>query len=88
MTSKLHFIDFKPAVTTKKFWTGNEFEPTTVVLERANDWIRSNYNREIINVETLLLPMTDVNAKNTSAQRINMHSGFVYMLQVIRVWYK
>lgn len=88
MINEINYIDFEPEVTTKSFWMGNEYEPTTVVLERVNEWIRKNYNFKIINVETMLVPTMRYNKKKSNTKRMNMGGGYVYMIEVVRVWYQ
>lgn len=88
MTNELFFIDFEPKVVGKSFWSGKEYEPTSALLERVNEWVRKNYNRRIINVETLMVPTTAYDKEPKGVKKINMHAGVVYMVQVVRVWYQ
>ncbi|WP_438961258.1 hypothetical protein [Nonlabens sp.] len=88
MINEINYIDFEPEVITKSFWKGNEYESTKEVLERVNEWIRKNYNSKIINVETMLMPNMRYNKKNSNTKTINMSGGYVYMIEVVRVWYK
>ena len=88
MTNEINYIDFEPEVINKSFWSGNDYEPTKVVLERANEWIRKNYNSKIINVETLLVPTMSYTKKKANTKRMNMSGGYVYMIEVVRVWYQ
>jgi hypothetical protein len=88
MTNEINYIDFEPKVATKSFWKGNNYESTKVVMERVNEWVRKNYNSKIINVETLIVPVSGDNKKEHNAKRLNMQGGYVYMIEVVRVWYQ
>ncbi|PPK93322.1 hypothetical protein LY01_02607 [Nonlabens xylanidelens] len=88
MTNEIHFIDFEPQVTGTTFWQGKTYESKELVLERANQWIRKNYNNKIVNVETILLPVSNKTGKKNTTSKINMHAGHVYLIQVMRVWYQ
>ena len=88
MTNEIHFIDFEPQVIKKSFWSGNDYESTEVVLDRVNEWIRKNYNFKIINVETLLVPTMSYTKKKANTKKMNMSGGYVYMIEVVRVWYQ
>jgi len=88
MINEINYIDFEPEVVSKSFWKGNNYETTDVVMERVNDWVRKNYNTKIINVETLLLPTMTYNKQKQTTRKINMQGGYVYMIEVVRVWYK
>jgi hypothetical protein len=88
MLDRIQYIDFKPEVIDKSFWKGNNYEHLDRVMERVNDWIRKNHNNEIINVETIQLVDNKLQKKNDPSSRINAGGSYIYMLQVIRVWYK
>lgn len=88
MTNKINYIDFEPEVISKSMWKGSKYELTTVVLERANEWIRKNYNLKIMNVETLVVPRMSHSKKKGENVRMNLGGGIVYMIEVIRVWYQ
>ncbi len=88
MINEINYIDFKPQVINKSFWGSKTYEDHSVIMERLNEWVRKNYNREIINIETLILPITANGSQTTNATKLNMHSGIVHMIQTIRVWYK
>jgi hypothetical protein len=88
MTNEIYYLDFEPQVIDKNFWGTVTFENNDVVMQRVNDWVRKNYNREIINVETMILPKSTNSSKNLNVSKINMHSGIVHMIQTIRIWYK
>ncbi|MGJ8684875.1 MAG: hypothetical protein ACSHWW_09630 [Nonlabens sp.] len=88
MTNEINYKDFEPQVLEKKFWSGSSYESTQMVLERVNEWIRKNYNMKIINVETLLVPTMNYTKKKTNAKKLNMGGGYVYMIEVVRVWYQ
>lgn len=88
MINELHYIDFEPQIVSKSFWKGNDYESTAIVMERVNEWVRRNYNSKIINVETLLVPITPFAKKEKNAKKLSMQSGYVYMIEVIRVWYQ
>ncbi|WP_405377655.1 hypothetical protein [Nonlabens sp. Asnod3-A02] len=88
MTNEIHFIDFEPQVLEKSFWGTKTYESTEIVMQRVNEWVRKNYNREIINVETLIAPKTPNSTKSSNANKLNMQAGIVYMIETIRVWYK
>lgn len=88
MTNEIYYIDFEPQVIDKNFWGTVTYENNDVVMQRVNDWVRKNYNREIINVETMILPKSTNPSKNLNVSKLNMHSGIVHMIQTIRVWYK
>lgn len=88
MTNAIHYIDFEPQVTEKKFWKGNIYEPTSAVMERVNTWVRKNYNHNIVNVETIMMPKPAYGAGYSGAHKLNMHGGHIYLVEVVRVWYK
>ncbi|GAK94288.1 hypothetical protein JCM19298_1416 [Nonlabens ulvanivorans] len=89
MTNKINYIDFEPQVINKNFWGGSKtYENNEVVMERVNEWVRKNYNREIINMETLILPKSANTTYSANASKLNMQGGIVYMIQTIRIWYK
>ncbi|WP_405369067.1 hypothetical protein [Nonlabens sp. Asnod2-A12] len=88
MTNEIHFIDFEPQVLEKKFWTGRVYENQNQVMVRLNEWTRKNYNNEIINIETVVVPKHPHVKNDKKQNRLNMHGGHVYMIQVLRVWYK
>ncbi len=87
MTNEINYIDFEPQVLEKNFWGTKTYETTIIVVERANEWIRKNYNRKIINVETIIVPKSNKSLKNTNTNKLNMQGGIVYMIETIRVWY-
>jgi hypothetical protein len=88
MINKIQYFDFEPKVIDKSFWGVKTYESQPVVMERVNEWVRRNYNHEIINVETIVLHKSSTGDKNINASRLNMHSGIVHLIQLIRVWYK
>ena len=88
MTNEINYIDFEPKIAAKSFWKGNNYESTKVVMERVNEWVRKNYNSKIINVETLLVPDSGRKKKEQNVKRLNMQGGYVYMIEVVRVWYQ
>lgn len=88
MTNKIYYIDFEPQVLDKSFWKGNNYEALPLVMDRVNEWVRKNYNYEIINVETLLIPKSSYEKNTGDVKKVNMASGQVYLLQVVRVWCK
>lgn len=88
MTNKIYYIDFEPQVLDKSFWKGNNYEEMPLVMERVNEWIRKNYNNEILNIETLMIPTTSYDKNVGNIKRVSMNGGYVYLLQVVRVWYK
>mgnify|MGYP003671527283 CR=1 FL=1 len=88
MTNKINYIDFEPQVINKNFWGSKTYENNEVVMERVNEWVRKNYNQEIINIETLILPKSANTTHSANASKLNMQGGIVYMIQTIRVWYK
>jgi hypothetical protein len=88
MTNEIYYLDFEPQVIDKNFWGTVTFENNDVVMQRVNDWVRKNYNREIINVETMVLPKSTTPTNNINVSKLNMHSGIVHMIQTIRIWYK
>ncbi len=90
MTTSIHFIDFEPKPLESSFWKGAKYESMEVTLKRVNEWIRKNYNRTIINVETVILPniyKKDV-ATTVEVQSYYTNGHVVHSFQVIRVWYK
>ncbi len=88
MINKILYKDFEPKVLDKSFWGGSSYEPMETVMERVNEWIRKNYNNEIINVETVQLPANPSQRPNSSTSKLNSGGGYIYLLQVVRVWYK
>ncbi|OUS16512.1 hypothetical protein A9Q93_05715 [Nonlabens dokdonensis] len=88
MTNEINYIDFEPQILEKNFWGNKTYETTSMVMERVNEWVRKNYNREIINVETIIVPKSSSSLKNTNTSKLNMQGGIVYMIETIRVWYK
>ena len=88
MTNEINYIDFEPQILEKKFWSGNNYESTKVVVERANEWVRENYNFKIINVETLIIPIHPNKKRKRDDHKISSHAGYVYMIEVVRVWYQ
>lgn len=88
MTNKINYIDFEPKMLEKSFWGTKTYETTEIVMERVNDWVRDNYNHEIINVETVIIPNSTYQSKNSNVNKLNMHSGIVHMIETIRIWYK
>jgi hypothetical protein len=90
MTNSIHFIDFVPQITETKFFGGDKYESIDKCLERANEWIRKNYNREVINVETVVLPeIYHKKAADTKVVKtVTTGGSIVRTFQVIRIWYK
>lgn len=88
MTNEINYIDFEPQVTKNNFWTGNDYESTEIVMQRVNEWVRKNYNSKIINVETILVPVMSSTKKKNNSKKLNMGGGYVYMIELIRVWYQ
>ncbi|WP_124980777.1 hypothetical protein [Nonlabens xiamenensis] len=90
MTNTIQFIDFIPEVTETKFFGGNKYESIDKCVERANEWIRKNYNRKIINVETVVLPQIyrKKEADSKSVYSIATGGSIVYTFQVVRIWYE
>jgi hypothetical protein len=88
MTHEINYIDFEPKMVEKNFWGVKTYESTELVMEQVNEWTRKNYNREIINVETLVLPNSTDNLKKGNTSRLHLQGGYVYLIQTIRVWYK
>lgn len=88
MDNKIQYIDFKPRVSEKSFWKGNQYEHLDSVMDRVNDWISKNYNSQIINIETVQLVDNHRQKSDSPSSRINAGGGYINMLQIIRVWYK
>ena len=88
MTNEINYIDFEPKLLNKNFWGTKTFESSITVMERVNEWTRKNYNREIINVETIVLHKSTYGEENSNTSKLNMHGGYVYLIHKIRVWYK
>jgi hypothetical protein len=88
MTHDIHYIDFEPKVVKKNFWGAKTYESIELVMEQVNEWAGKNYNCEIINVETLVLPHANAAPKEGNTNRLQLHGGYVYLIQTIRVWYK
>lgn len=88
MINELFYIDFEPAAVEKSFWKGATYEPTEAVMVRVNEWIRKNYSRDIINVETIVITRNSYDKGNTNITKLQTGGGFIYMIQAIRVWYK
>ncbi len=90
MTTTINYIDFTPEATDRNFWGVRTFENLDATLERANEWIRRNYSKEIVNVETVVLPNIyakgAANSKEVSQYYTGGHS--IQNFQIIRVWYK
>ncbi|WP_148311396.1 hypothetical protein [Nonlabens marinus] len=90
MTTTINYIDFIPEATDRSFWGVKSYENLDATLERANEWIRRNYSREIVNVETVVLPNIyakgTANSKEVSQYYTGGHS--IQNFQIIRVWYK
>jgi hypothetical protein len=72
MTHEINYTDFEPKMVEKSFWGVKTYESTELVMEQVNEWTRKNYNREIINVETLVLP----NSNDTLKKAIRV--GFLF----------
>jgi len=87
MINELNYIDFIPETLTKSVWKGNTYESIDQVMNRVNEWIRSNYNRNIVNVETVVMPLNRKPNFKSPVSAINHSGGFVYNMQIIRVWY-
>lgn len=88
MTNKIEFKDFHPEVIEKSFWKGKKYESVDAVMERVNEWVRKNYNREIINIETIQSFTGHNQQRSESSSRINAGGGIIYMVQFVRLWYK
>lgn len=87
MTNEINYIDFEPQILEKNFWGTKTYENNEVVMQRVNEWVRKNYNRKVINVETMVLPKSTNPTNNINVSKLNMHSGIVHMIQTILVWY-
>jgi hypothetical protein len=88
MAHEINHTDFEPKMVKKSFWGVKTYESTELVMEQVNEWTRKNYNREIINVETLVFPNSTDNLKKGNTSRLHLQGGYVYLIQIIRVWYK
>lgn len=88
MTNEINFIDFEPKVLDKNFWGTKTYETTEIVMQRVNEWVRKNYNRDIINIETIVVPKSSYTSKRSNTNKLNMQGGIVYMIETIRIWYK
>lgn len=87
MINEIKYIDFTPEVIEKSIWKGSKYEPLEEVMQRVNEWIRKNYNVKIINVETIAIPKSHRQESKDAVSKVNMSGGFVYILQIVRVWY-
>ncbi|SCX95661.1 hypothetical protein SAMN05192588_0425 [Nonlabens sp. Hel1_33_55] len=90
MTITIKHIDFAPKSLEKSFWGSHTYEDLGMVLERANEWIRRNYNVEIINVETVVMPNIFIKEASITDQVTQVATGgsIVQNFQIIRIWYK
>jgi len=90
MTTTMKYIDFTQKALEKNFWGTYTYDNLDAVLERANEWIRKNYNCEIINVETVVLPNIYKKGIATTNQLSQFITGgsTVINFQIIRIWYK
>ncbi len=87
MSNRIKFKDFVPKVVESSFWKGKSYESIDKVMEEVNEWLRRNYNIELINIETINSFVGYRQKHNQSASRLYA-SGHVDSLQIIRVWYK
>ncbi|KQC34020.1 hypothetical protein AAU57_12270 [Nonlabens sp. YIK11] len=90
MTTTIQYIDFEPRVLEKSFWGTHTYETVDATLERANEWIRRHYSKEIVNVETVILPNIYTKGKAQTNQTTKYPTGgsIVQTFQIIRIWYK
>jgi len=90
MTTTINYIDFIPEQLEKNFWGIATYENLDEVLIRANEWTHRNYSKEIMNVETVVLPNIyskgNGNSKEVSQYYTGGHS--IQNFQIIRIWYK
>lgn len=83
----IQYKDFAPQVTEKQFWKGNQYENMDKVIERVNEWMRKNYQNNIINIETISLSISRNLVIDQSMHKLHTGGGIVHMLQIVRVWY-
>ncbi|AZQ44647.1 hypothetical protein [Nonlabens ponticola] len=90
MINEINYIDFEPKALEKSFWGSTTYENLEAVLSRANEWVRKNYNKEIVNVETVVLPNIYKNKQAFTDGTIQYYTGghTVSNFQIIRIWYK
>lgn len=88
MTNKIEFIDFHPDVLEKSFWGNKKYESIESLMKRVNEWVRKNYNREIINIETVQTVTAGSQSRSSSSSRIVTGGGSFDMVQFVRLWYK
>lgn len=88
MTNQIQFKDFHPEVIETSFWKGKKYESIEMVLDRVNQWIRKNYNREIINVETIQAFTGHTQKSSTPYKPVVTGGGHMFTVQFIRLWYK
>jgi hypothetical protein len=70
MAHEINHTDFEPKMVKKSFWGVKTYESTELVMEQVNEWTKKNYNREIINMETLVLPHSNDTLKKGNTRRL------------------
>ncbi|WP_194850559.1 hypothetical protein [Nonlabens antarcticus] len=90
MTTTINYIDFEPQVLEKSFWGIHSYENIRATLDRANEWMHRNYSKEIINVETVVLPNIYKKSEAITDQTTQFYTGgqSVQNFQIIRIWFK
>ncbi len=75
--------DFIPKTLSKHWLKGIQTESFDAAIAAANDWIAAE-NIDVINVETIVLPIADDDATETAS----ITGAPISLRQFIRVWYR
>ncbi|MBA3470452.1 MAG: hypothetical protein H0T53_12505 [Herpetosiphonaceae bacterium] len=79
--------DFIPQVQKKLLGIPTDYESIHEVLTRVKRWI-DREQIQVLNVETLLLPMLPSEGEESPPARMNSVGNSMSTFQIIRVWYQ
>ncbi len=85
----VRYKNFLPKITKKSSWGFPEYASIDELEHDLNHWLDENPDFHIINVETVVLPMTEMH-KDLDPEKIDTAklSTYGYYVQFIRAWYK
>ena len=87
----LQFKDFFPEKTQKaSLLKAAKYEDFATVVDRANEWLADNPRYNMVNVETLLIPVSQLMMEEFEGEAglIIADNSSHKLQQCLRVWYK
>lgn len=87
----ISFEDFVPEkIVAGNLFRKEKFESLDRIMEQVNEWDRNHPSKEVISIETVVLPNihhpTEEGSEDTSLSAES--TGITNWYQVVRVWYR